>query len=766
MIRPTYTALGRRPIIGATLAVTLLSGCSLGGSKGPGVIDAEATSLQPPTVDALTVAARSTWGEGRAVRAVTLPGGGSVIATTTGVFHVAAADAEPVRLDSFDSVLEVGPITVSPDGTHLAVTTDDPATLRTYDLTTGAAAPPTALPAGAAIRSASYDSTGTQLAVDTTVGPVVVAAPGAAPALVAQVAAAGTSAALPDGTLLTPITGTTGVVVTRAGVAEMRSLTLDEGMTVLDAHASPDGTLIAVSIAVGSDPFDRSDQIRVFDAATLEQRTTIDAGRVLDPPSWIITGDSVVVAAGGAVSAWTTSGEPLPVTAPTKSTVTDFEVVSDGLLTGHADGTLVHWSASTLTPTMILPGGTPLLDITIDGSRTLATTVDQLGTVTVRSVADGATVTTDERYAVGEATGVAIAPDDDQISLAASTGRVTLLDADLGSPEVFAASDGPARIGSVAYDPGTEALATGLEERRSELAFDDSVTMWDTAGASATFRVGGESEDVAGCAFFYSRVRFSPDGTQMAVASHDFSVVVVAPGSGEVLHELTATTTVLDLDFTDDGELLVATYDDGSVNVWDTADYSVAATYRGAQGGYFGIATLPDSATMAATDITGSITLVDIMTGETVGTFGDASYRTSLMAISHDGALIAVPTAEGGVGIWSAASGNRLATIGGHTAQITGIAFAAQRRVDGNHLGRRHAAHLDAHPRLTSPTTPARNVAYTAMSARSATHCLAFEPSRAVSAGSSSRRTIADRSAAGSAGGTYTPVSPSMTVSV
>ena len=36
------------------------------------------------------------------------------------------------------------------------------------------------------------------------------------------------------------------------------------------------------------------------------------------------------------------------------------------------------------------------------------------------------------------------------ISLAASTGRVTLLDADLGSPEVFAASDGPARIGAVA----------------------------------------------------------------------------------------------------------------------------------------------------------------------------------------------------------------------------------------------------------------------------------------------------------------------------
>jgi hypothetical protein len=181
---------------------------------------------------------------------------------------------------------------------------------------------------------------------------------------------------------------------------------------------------------------------------------------------------------------------------------------------------------------------------------------------------------------------------------------------------------------------------------------------------------------VTGCSFFYSRIRFSNDATTMATASHDFSVQVVDLATGQVLHTLPGTTTILDLAFSPDDDLLIGTYDNGMVNVWQTADYSLVASYQGAPGGYFAIAVMPDSATMAASDVTGSIRLIDLMTGQSLRTFHDATVQSSTLAMSPDGALVAAPAANGGIGIWSTGDGARVATLNGHADQVTGLAFS------------------------------------------------------------------------------------------
>ena len=251
-----------------------------------------------------------------------------------------------------------------------------------------------------------------------------------------------------------------------------------------------------------------------------------------------------------------------------------------------------------------------------------------------------------------------------------------MLGGDLTEQWSTPAGSGAGNVDTIAFDPSTGAVAAGVAERVGDLAFDDTVAFWDPAGGTERFRIGGEAEDVAGCAFYFSRVRYNGDGSLVAVTSHDYSVLVLDATTGEVLHELPGSTTVLDLAFSPDDDLLVATYDNSEVTVWSTGDFSVAATYQGAMGGYFGIGVLPDSATMAATDITGAISLVDLMTGAVVGSLDGADHRTSTIAVSSDGSLIAAPTADAGVAIWSANSGRQLTTVDGHTAAITGLAFA------------------------------------------------------------------------------------------
>jgi WD40 repeat protein len=388
-----------------------------------------------------------------------------------------------------------------------------------------------------------------------------------------------------------------------------------------------------------------------------------------------VTDDAIVVADGPALTAWTLDGQPVGNTTVVDSPIAGLYPIAGALLSAHSNGALARWDGS-WTPTVIDPGGITLTSVDIAADGSTATTVDHFGMIRSWNLADGARLVTEARFAVGEATDVAIAIDGTRVGVASSSGRVSVLDSALADEWTFSASDSPALVGDVSFDPASGGLATGLAERLSDSAFDDRVTVWDPTTQAEKFSVGGEGEDVSGCAAFYSRIRYNHDATSMAVTSHDYSVLVLDVATGSLLHEMPGATTVLDIAFSPDDDLLVASYDDGTVNVWLTSDYSVAATYRGAPGGYSAIAVMPDSATMTTIDLTGSIALVDLITGALLRTFDGATFRTPAMSLSADGALLAVPTADAGIGIWSTFSGARVATLSGHAGQVTGVEFA------------------------------------------------------------------------------------------
>ena len=83
-------------------------------------------------------------------------------------------------------------------------------------------------------------------------------------------------------------------------------------------------------------------------------------------------------------------------------------------------------------------------------------------------------------------------------------------------------------------------MVTGVGERLSDVAFDDTVSLWTLADGVRTAQFGGEGEDVNGCANFRNTVAYSPTGDVFASASHDFTVALHRADTGEILTVLPA----------------------------------------------------------------------------------------------------------------------------------------------------------------------------------------------------------------------------------
>jgi WD40 repeat protein len=663
----------------ATLVVVVagalvgLVGCS-DRHAGPPVADARPTSLAP--LQSLALSPAKVWGNGRALAALSADDGALSVVTTTGVYHMTSPGSDVTEVGSFDSPTQVGATVLSPDGATLAVAAASPPDVHVYDLVAAEEIDSFQMPLEAAIRSLSVEPISGAIEADTTFGPFVSVGATAAPQPLLEALPTGESAQLPDGTRLTPLFGTATLAVNRGEVTEQHTLDVPEGGSVIDARSSPSGAVIAVTVGVGPDELERKDRILVLEPTSLSVRGVIETDGPLDPKLWTITEDGVVLLQGSTISAWSFDGQQTGTAESTGTPVARLLRFAGGVLAVHADGSLVRWPADSWSPTNIRPGGITLEHVEVDRSGSRVTTVDFFGAIEVWSTLDGTSIGSDRRFAIGETTSVTISGDGSMIGAASSSGRVVVLDDDLGERWSFDVADEPDRVDAVSFNSSGGELVTGLAQRRGEFAFDDTVTMWDPSAKAPRFSVGGEGEDVIGCSFFYSRLRFSPDGAAMAVTSHDFRVIVLDPESGSELHAFPGPTTVLDVAYTPDNELLVATYDNASVAVWSTRDYSQVASYSGPPGGYAAIAPMPDGESMIATDITGTITELDIRTGEARMTFAGSALRSTALALSSDGDVLAAPTVDGGIGLWSTVSGDQLAAAAGHTAPVTGLVFA------------------------------------------------------------------------------------------
>ena len=178
----------------------------------------------------------------------------------------------------------------------------------------------------------------------------------------------------------------------------------------------------------------------------------------------------------------------------------------------------------------------------------------------------------------------------------------------------------------------------------------------------------------------------SPDGELLAWAMNDYSIQVMRIADRKVLGKLKGASDVVDkLEFTPDGERLVAASHDTWVRVW-SLDGSPLEAFQPGGANYMpsqvlGMGISADGSMIATIPVDGPTRLWD-MKGfgllHTLGGFG--SFDTSDIAFSPDGKLVAADLSSG-LFLWRTADGSQL--LGGNP----GInSMAADFSPDGRYL--------------------------------------------------------------------------------
>jgi WD40 repeat protein len=651
--------------------IVALGACSTGDASSKDTIGSSPqlgepvrfASAEPLAVD----------GQGRTLAARFTDDGGLFVVTTTGVHVAAPASDEVEPVVSFEPGGRPTLVAISPVGDEVAVLGGDLQSIRVYATADGAVTRAWPVPLGAVVRDIWFEPSTGRLVVETGVGPVLLDVDGGVSFdASSSPMPTGRLAALPDGTVVGAIVDSSDLlVVGEGGDVERHPIELGEGERLEDVRVAPDGGRIAVSASSGEDELERQHRVILLDPA-LAALGSIDTGRRLDAPNWALTNDSVIAAVDTELMAWSADGTELG-RAETRSPVVSLHALDgDEVVVIGQDGSIGRWDGVSAPVSVADPGVTTVYE-SVDAHTGVITTVDLFGLVDVRG-AGGQVLRSEDAFAVGELTSLAVSADGSAIAAGSTVGTVRVLDADLITRQDVPAAPYGVRVDAVAFDPRSGNLVTGLSERLSTEAFDDSVTGWSNE-FTERFRALGDVADVPGCAFFNARLRFDPSGTLLAAATHDFGVAVIDPATGEELDELPGAAAVVDLAFSPDGSVLVATHDDGVVDVWDAADRSLLATYRPEQPGVGAIAILPEADVMVVADLTGAISLLDVMTGETFLVLDGAITRTRSLALTPDGAVVAAPMPDGTIGLWSTDSGAQIGAVPGHTGAVTALVF-------------------------------------------------------------------------------------------
>ncbi len=394
---------------------------------------------------------------------------------------------------------------------------------------------------------------------------------------------------------------------------------------------SPDGATVASA---------SEDLVRLWDVTTGANTALLEGEGGHYVFSVSFSSDSAILASGGSygtVEVWNLSRSKVDTYSGQGGWVHSVAFSPDGeVLASAAEGSVFLWDLATgeATPLPRHMEVFPGLAFSPDGTTLAATTYLWDGSIDLWDGATGrraANLTGASRSRV-----IVFSPDGQTIAQGVYGGEVRLFDVGTGTT---VGTLGPMRtihsenfvpgIRSAAFAPDGRTLAAGTDE--------DVIYLWDMESRA---RIGALLGDV----------------DQITAIPDEFRPIAVGP-----------------LEFSPDGRTLAAGSSAGKVRLWDVATNTSTATTAGHQYEIRALSFSPDGATLASGS-TNRVSLWDVAKGATIRTL-QLDWVNDI-GFSPDGTLFATGTQDKLVRIWQLATGDILATLGGHAHFVERVLFS------------------------------------------------------------------------------------------
>jgi WD40 repeat protein len=363
------------------------------------------------------------------------------------------------------------------------------------------------------------------------------------------------------------------------------------------------------------------------------------------------------------------TGQPLYAFTDLMSDATSVAFSPDGskLAAGSYDGIVIIWDMGTGSKLLTLSGHTASINkVAFSPDGTTIVTASNDNTAKVWGV-DTGQLLFDLVGHTAEVTGVVFSPSGNTIVTAGLNGELILWNASTGEMESSPLSTRCPNANDIAIDPVNSYLAIANSCLTAEMQqLPDGNWIFDMT----------QHTDIV------SAVAFSPDGSLMASASRDNTVIVVDAYRNTPKFTLIDSNDIYAMAFSPDGKYIATGDLDGQVKLWDANPIN-GYELAGVQAHSLridGMEFSPDQTHLITGSWDGRAFIWSLKGDAPIELVGHQSMVRDI-AVSADGNKIITGGYDGIAILWDAATGKKLMTLPGDSQNVMAVAFSPDGRL-------------------------------------------------------------------------------------